>query len=94
MRNDKYMCPVCGYPEIEEIPYLDENTPSYEICPSCGTEYGYDDLVKTHTQLRDEWIINGLSWWAKSESPPSDWNPIKQLKAAGLWSPLLPQDQE
>ena len=34
-----FKCPVCSWPCIKEDP-KDE---TYEICPSCGVEYGYED---------------------------------------------------
>lgn len=39
----KYICPICGYDKLLEPPYDEYNNPSYEICPCCGFEYGFDD---------------------------------------------------
>ncbi len=33
-----FTCPVCGYPSLQEEPFY-----SYEICPCCGVEFGFDD---------------------------------------------------
>ena len=38
-----YRCPVCGYPGLDEPPRTEESGASYEICPSCGFEFGVTD---------------------------------------------------
>lgn len=68
-----YTCPVCGYNQLEDPPS------HHEICPSCGTQFGYHDITKTNKQLRDRWIARGLHWHSKIESPPIAWNPYVQL---------------
>ena len=45
----KYQCPVCGYPDLEEEPRSKEGGGSYEICPSCFFEFGYDDDDQGYT---------------------------------------------
>ena len=37
------------------------------------------------------WIKLGMKWWYLPA--PAGWNPLKQLKDAGLWSPLLPPQE-
>lgn len=61
-----YTCPVCGYDELNSPP---EN---FSICPSCGTEFGYDDHRKSHAKLRAEWIQNGLEWF--DQPAPYGWH--------------------
>jgi len=39
----KYTCPVCGFNGLKEAPYGPNQEPSYEICPNCGFEFGFDD---------------------------------------------------
>lgn len=56
----------------------------YLICPSCGTEFGYDDFATTHEELRNEWIANGSHWFSQATLPPPNWNSITQLSNAGL----------
>lgn len=79
------MCYVCGFPELEDDP----KEQTYEICPSCGTEFGYNDHgpyeYARHFQLRKIWIDNGCRWWFRSESQmPENWNPSIQLKKANF----------
>lgn len=76
-----YTCPVCGWSKLEESPYDETKSSSFEICPSCGTEFGYQDATKSHAELRKEWIEKEMPWWSKSIEKPVDWNPQEQLKA-------------
>ena len=41
---DKNTCPVCGYDGLYEPPYNEKGSGSYEICPCCGFQFGYDDF--------------------------------------------------
>lgn len=92
MLKSKSICPICGFQELDEPPYDEFGGASFEICPCCGIQYGYNDTRWTHVELRDCWIKLGMKW--RHLPAPDNWDPIKQLKTAGLWSPLLPQDQE
>ena len=74
------VCPVCGWSKLEEPAYDETKSSSFEICPSCGTEFGYQDANKTHAELRKEWIEKGMSWWSNTTEKPADWNPQEQLK--------------
>jgi hypothetical protein len=74
-----YTCPVCGYHELQSPP---EN---FTICPSCYTEFGYDDATLSHEELRREWIQNGMRWEASNILPPPPlWNAIEQLRRVGF----------
>lgn len=79
----KYQCPVCGYDEMRDPP------DSGNICSCCGTEFDVDDCEKSHEQLRDEWIDNGLHWFSKATLLPKDWNPYRQLIDAGYGTDLM-----
>jgi len=78
-----YDCPVCAFPNLEEIP-RDEKTGggSYEICPSCGFEFGVsdDDLGYTYEEWRNIWIESGMPWSSKARHAPSGWDPSAQLR--------------
>ena len=54
-----YKCPVCSYPYLEEDPA----GLTYEICPSCGTEFGYDE-PDDYPELTQKWIDNGGKFWS------------------------------
>jgi len=73
-------CPVCGF---DRLPGLPEN---YLICPSCGTEFGYDDFAETEEELQERrmalthrWLGNGARWFSRVILPPHDWNPYEQV---------------
>ena len=83
-----HQCPVCGYPELRDPPRSSTAGASYEICPSCGFEFGVsdDDLGYTHHQWREEWMRDGMPW--RSRRPqPEDWNPSQQLEAVQTVAP-------
>lgn len=83
-----FVCPVCGYPGLTEEPWTmgpEYDSPSYETCPSCGTEFGYTDFrpgrAERHErqrELRSAWIAASRPWDDLSSYPtPSElgWEP-------------------
>lgn len=91
MQRSRSACLVCGFP-LGIAPWHD-NSASYQICPSCGIHFGYDDRERTHDQEAAEdlyrawrrwWIDNGMQWWGRGQTPPPDWNPISQLRQIGI----------
>lgn len=83
-----YTCPVCGYPELAEPAYDAYDCSSFEICPSCWTEFGYDDFyadrnrADVHLMMRKKWLADGAPW--HFGTPPENWDPLDQLRKAGL----------
>lgn len=74
-------CPVCGYDALE-LPYTEDGN----ICPSCGTEFGYDDLLNSREDLRRHWIQVGAEWWDATLPQPLDWSvdqAVRQLRNVG-----------
>lgn len=64
MRSDAHhFCRVCGY-QAEDAPWgWDGMTPSFEICPSCGVEYGYEDATLVSVRrYREQWLAAGGRW--------------------------------
>lgn len=80
----QHICPVCGYPGLTEAARDSAGNTSFEICPSCGTEFGYDDATASHEILRARWLKAGALWWSKAIRKPRAWDPIAQLHDAGL----------
>ena len=85
-------CPVCGYLELRDPPWSD-GLPSDEICPQCGTHFGYDDAVglrdqaalpARHQELRDRWTAAGSRWWSKSTPAPSGASSARAAALAGI----------
>lgn len=79
-----YICPVCGYPELDKAAYS-KGAPSFEICPCCGYQFGYDDDDQniTHEKWREKWIREGMVWWSRNIKP-TNWNPKAQLQSIGV----------
>jgi hypothetical protein len=73
-----HACPVCGFGRLPR-PLED-----FDICPCCGTEFGYDDCTISHEELRRRWIKAGANWWSETTQPPTEWNPIIQLLEAKI----------
>lgn len=71
-------CTVCGFNGLEEPPV------NYTICPSCGTEFGYTDFMRSHEELRQRWEEGGLQWCSTVIPQPPKWNGFKQLLDAGF----------
>ena len=74
----KHECPVCAYRNMPDAPQ------DYEICPCCGTEFGMDDVERTHEELRKEWMAKGARWFSDESQAPRGWNAMDQLIEAEL----------
>lgn len=70
--DESHLCPVCGY----DMPVPPDN---FNICPSCGTEFGLHDVNAGTEQLRKAWIARGPQWWSSNDPRPEGWNPWAQL---------------
>ena len=79
----KYKCPVCGFNELKEPAYDKFGCSSFNICPCCGTEFGYHDSKISHKVLREKWVIACTPFHFEKEKP-KNWDPKKQLENAGL----------
>ena len=80
----QFTCPVCGFVGLSE-PHVDATgSPTYSMCPCCGTFFGGDDVEHTHEELRHTWVEEGAKWWSQHQLSPEGWNAEAQLKAAGL----------
>lgn len=75
---------MCGYQGLEEAPRGSDGGGSYEICLSCGFQFGVtdDDKGFTYDDWRLEWIARGMPWDSEGIEPvPANWNPKEQLNA-------------
>lgn len=75
------ICPVCGFDKLSEPPYDNYGYPSYEICPCCNFEFGFDDSSENQTfkEYREKWIENGYEFNSQSEKP-INWNTEKAME--------------
>lgn len=76
-----HTCPCCGYPALQQAPRSKSGGGSYEICPSCGFQFGVsdDDAGFTYERWREQWIAQGSHWTSKGVAPPPGWDPELQL---------------
>jgi hypothetical protein len=82
-----FICPICGYPALEEPPRSPRTGGgSFEICPSCSFQFGVtdDDLGISFEQWRRRWIAQGMPWDKGDSQPPPGWDPRAQLRAIGV----------
>lgn len=84
-----HTCLVCGYQHLKEPPYKGHGFGSYEICASCGFQYGYDDQGLPYKdtvkkgyleEYRREWSNKGYPWFSQSTRQPDNWDGKKQLE--------------
>lgn len=77
----RYTCHVCGYPELSEPPWgEDGQSSSFNICPCCGVEFGYEDATEIALlKYRQQWISSGGKWF-DTQLKPNDWDMKKQLR--------------
>ena len=77
----KHACPICGYSKLKEAPRSASGGGSYEICPSCGFQFGVsdDDAGFTFAQWRSAWKKGGMKW-ASVTPAPKNWDAAAQLE--------------
>ena len=70
-----YQCPVCGFIGLTRPAYSAGGESSFEICPCCGVQFGYDDVSLSFEELRSRWIQRGMHWSSTAFTPPDNWDP-------------------
>jgi len=81
---EKYTCPVCGYPDLDDPAYDLLGIPLFSICACCGCEFGYQDATeKSKNRFLKGWIKRGAPW-RNPEKRPINWDPKIQLRAIGI----------
>lgn len=73
-------CRVCGF-FMEDAPWGEDNqSPTYEICPCCGVEFGNEDYtVESTIDYRNQWLSKSISF-NEPKLKPKDWNFESQMK--------------
>jgi len=76
----EHHCRVCGL-YIDTPPWgEDGNCPTYEYCPCCNVEFGYQDYTMESTKrYREKWIKEGANWF-ESKEKPEKWDMEEQFK--------------
>ena len=83
----RYTCPACGYPGLLDEPRTELSGGSFEICPSCGIQFGYSDEHGGNAQGRasfyrgwgTKWYLDGARWHAP-DAPPAGWDGREQYR--------------
>lgn len=91
--RDLYPCPVCAF-DLDFEPWR-QGSPSHEICPCCGIQFGYHDSAggdaararQVYENWRERWIGNGARWSSVGRRPPSGWAATSQLAKLGVRVP-------
>lgn len=79
--DDRLRCRVCGLPQATPPWGADGRTPSFDICPCCGTEFGYEDTTTAAIlEQRRKWLASGAKWFSPKQKP-AIWNLHAQLAA-------------
>ena len=78
--SNTHECRVCGC-YSDDFPWgEDGKSPSFQICPCCGVQFGKEDVtLESIKQYRAEWISKGGKWFDKDEKPDS-WDMEIQMK--------------
>src|SRR4051794_27143766 len=84
-------CPVCGYARLPHPAHDESGAASFQICPCCGVQFGYQDANFPHAALRRIWLAGGATWYSSVTPPPDNWNALEQLRIAGLASDPVDQ---
>lgn len=89
MTDGPYYCPVCGF-QLHRPAWITDHSPSFEICPCCGLQFGYDDFAldpsdreNIRKSWRNKWIEGGMKFWSVRRRP-ANWDPLLQLRNADL----------
>ena len=78
--SNTHECRVCGCYSDDFLWGEDGKSPSFQICPCCGVQFGKEDLtLESIKQYRAEWISKGGKWFDKDEKPDS-WDMEIQMK--------------
>ena len=71
--DETYSCPVCGSPGFLEPPWDANGCASFDICDSCGIQFGYNDARRDvqdriWARWRELWLANGKKpLWPKPD---------------------------
>ena len=80
-----HTCPVCDYPNLSEPPRSEFGGGSFEICPSCGFQFGVndDDEGISYETWRRRWEAAGMPWSSAALKQPASWKPVAKHVAPG-----------
>ena len=70
LKKSIYNCRICGY-TLDFFPWgRHGSTPTFELCPCCGVQFGVmDETFVLIQQEREEWLSSGTPWFDLSKKP-------------------------
>jgi len=73
-------CRICGC-YSDDFPWgEDGRSPTFQLCPCCGVQFGKEDLtLESIKEYRDKWRSKGGEWFAKNEKH-EEWDMDVQMK--------------
>lgn len=78
--DELMVCRVCGLRHDTPPWGYDGHSPSFEICPCCGTEFGYDDTTRAGVlRRRAIWRETDFKW-TEPAFCPSGWDKAAQME--------------
>lgn len=77
--NPSTHCRVCGF-DLGKPPWgADGRRATFEICPCCGSESGYEDCdPRSAARSRAKWLSRGAKWF-RPNARPANWSLDDQL---------------
>ena len=75
-----FECPICTYNGLKRDPHEGD----HEICPSCGTHFGYVDCGPERKEfywgmLRERYIVGGCKWYSGFKPRPENFDPMENI---------------
>jgi len=61
-KGNRWVCPVCGDPQLECEPYHEGGGASFSMCECCNFEYGFDDDPGASGSAVDGVLANFARW--------------------------------
>jgi len=78
--NISFFCRICGLKQSDPPWGYDGKTPTFEFCPCCGVEFGYQDCqLSAIIKYRKSWLQSGANWSEPNERA-NNWSLEDQLK--------------
>lgn len=76
--ENKNNCRVCGY-FMEDAPWGEDGlTPTYDICPCCGVEFGNEDYtIESTKRYRYKWLSDSIRFY-EADVKPKNWSFLDQ----------------
>lgn len=73
-------CMVCGCYSVDFPWGEDGKSPTFQLCPCCGVQFGKEDsTMESIKTYRAEWKNSGGNWFMKNEKPEG-WDIEEQMK--------------